>query len=762
MHSLRSPWVRVLSNRLRLFLSVSSTALLAGCGATTPTTSVTPPPPPPAQLVITVSSLPNGNIGQPYSAALSASGGQAPYTWSIRGQLPAGLALAPASGAISGTPTSAANAAALVVTATDSSNPVRSGSATLNLTVHASVSVSPQQAEAVIAQSISIQSITNDPTGVNWNASGAGCSGSSCGTFSSTNTLNGVATNWTAPASPGVYTLTAVSAGDGTTSATLTVAVTDLAGVSTSHYDLHRDGVNAQEYALTPALVSGANFGKLFSCTVDGAIYAQPLWAPQLTISGVKHNVIFVATQHDSIFAFDADSNTSPCTPLWSVSLIDTVHGGTSGETPVPGYGSDEQVGVGNGDIAPEVGVTGTPVIDPTTNTLYVVSKSMDATQTNFYQRLHAIDMTTGNEKFSGPAVIAATYPGTYGGGTVTTFSPRQQNQRAGLTLVNGTVYIAWGSHEDDPPFCGWVMGYDASTLAQKYVLNITPNTGGGGIWMDGDAPAADASGNLYMSSGNGIFDGNSSTGPSNDYSDSVFQLNGALAMQQYFTPSDEQTDEADDLDVSSAGSVLIDLPANGSNPTHLLVNGAKDGTYYIINRDNMGGFGNSSAWQLLYVGDGIFGTPAYWNNTLFVPANNLGVQAFAVNPQTARIVTSPSSVTPTTFSFPGTNPVISAMPDGSNGILWTINYSSYCTPRSKSCGPAVLHAYSATNLATELWNSSMNTANTAGYPVKYTVPTVANGHVYIGTRGNNIGGADNSTSIPGELDVYGILNPGS
>ncbi len=713
-------------------------------------------------LVISTSSLPNGNIGVAYSTTLAVTGGQTPYTWSLRGPLPAGLALAPATGIISGTPASAANAAALVLTATDSSTPPHSGSATLNLTILANVAVSTQQTAAVTTQSVAVQSTTNDPTGVNWSASGPGCSASSCGTFSSTNSLNGVATNWTAPSSPGVYTLTAVSAGDGTTSASLTIPVTDLSGVSTVHYDLHRDGVNSQEYALTPALVTGSTFGKLFSCTVDGAVYAQPLWAPQLTIGGTKHNVIFVATEHDSLFAFDADSNTSPCIPLWSVSLIDTGHGGTPGETPVPGYGSDEQVGVGYGDIAPEVGVTGTPVIDPATHTLYVVSKSMDSSQINFYQRLHAIDMTSGSEKFSGPAVISGTYPGTYGGGTTTTFNARQQNQRPGLTLMNGTIYIAWGSHEDDPPFCGWVMGYDATTLAQKFVLNVTPNTGGGGIWMNGAAPAADANGNLYLSTGNGIFDGNSLASPSNDYSDSILQLNSALGIQQYFTPTDEKTDEADDLDVSSAGTILIDLPANGSNATHLLVNGAKDGTYYIVNRDNMGGFGNSNAWQLLYLGAGIFSTPAYWDNTLYVPANNQAIQAYEMNPQTAKITSSPSSITPNTFGFPGTNPAISAMPDGSNAILWAINYNSYCTPRSKSCGPAVLHAYSATNLATELWNSSTNPANTAGYPVKYTVPTVANGHVYIGTRGNNIGGPDSSTSIPGELDVYGILIPGN
>lgn len=753
MHSPRLKWARVLSCRLRVFVGFPTAVLVAGCGNTTTT-----PPPPPLPLVITTSSLPNGNIGQPYAAALSVSGGQAPYTWTVRGTLPAGLALTSNSGVISGTPTSAAHAVAITLFATDSSKPIRTGSATLNLTINATVAVSTQQSAITANQSLAITSTTNDPAGVNWSASGPGCSVNNCGTFSSTSTPNGTATSWTAPSTPGLYTLTAVSAGDGTTSAVLTIPVTDLSGVSTVHYDLYRDGVNAHEYALTPAVVSGNTFGKLFSCTVDGAVYTQPLWEPQIAINGTKHNVIFVATEHDSLFAFDADSNSSPCTPLWSVNLIDTAHGGNPGETSVPDYGSNELVGAGYGDIAPEIGVTGTPVIDPSTQTLYVVTKSVDSTQTNFYQRLHAIDITTGAEKLSGPTTIAATYPGTYGGGSTTTFNSRQENQRAGLTLANGTIYIAWGAHEDDGPFCGWVMGYDATSLAQKFALNVAPNTGGAGIWMDGDAPAVDGNNNLYLSSGNGIFDGDSPTAPSNDYSDSILRLSGGLEVQQYFTPTDAQNDKANDLDFGSGGVLLIDLPANGSNPTHLVVNGGKDGTYYIVDRDHMGGFGNPNAWQFLYLGTGIFSTPAYWNNTLYAVANNESVQAFPMNPQTAKIAASPSSATPNTFGFPGTNPVISTMPDGSNAILWTIEYHSYCTPRSRACGPAILHAYSATNLTTELWNSNTNSANTAGYPVKYSVPTVANGRVYIGTRGNNIGGADNSTSIPGELDVYGIL----
>jgi hypothetical protein len=755
------PWLLVLCRRvffrgLKACVISGIAAALGGCGNMN---RIAAPPDPPSPLVVSAATLPEGSIGKPYSATLNCSGGTAPYKWTLSGNLPSGLTLNSAAGTISGTPTSGADAAALVVTATDSSAPAQSASLSLNLTVYASVSVSPQNAAAVVSQALTVMSNTNDPKGVNWSASGANCSGSSCGAFSSSMSLNGVATSWIAPATPGVYMLKAVSVGDGTTSASMTVGVTNLTGVSTVHYDLNRDGVNSQEYALTPALVNDSTFGKLFSCPVDGAVYAQPLWAPQLTIGSAKHNVVFVATQHDSLYAFDADSNSSPCTPLWQVSLIDTVHGAQPGETPVSSSGPNTLVGDGHGDIAPEIGVTGTPVIDPATQTLYVVSKSVDDTKTNFYQRLHAIDMTTGNEKLSGPVTIAATYPGTYDGGTTTTFSPRQQNQRSGLALANGTIYILWASHEIVQPYCGWVMGYDAATLKQEFVLNISPNAGEGGIWMGGAAPPVDASGDVFVSTGNGTFDANSSVPPNNDYGDSVLQMNHALSIEQYFTPSDQQNDAAVDLDLGSGGPTLIDLPANGSNPTHLLVTGAKDGTYYVVDRDNMGGYGNTNAWQLVYLGTGIVSTPAYWNNTLYLPADRASIQAYAVNPQTAKIASSPSSATPTAFGFPGTTPVISTAPSGSNAILWALDNTKYCTPQSSGCGPAVLHAYLPGNLATELWNSSTNAANSAGYAVKFTQPTVANGHVYIGTRGNNTGGAESSSSTAGELDVYGLLN---
>jgi hypothetical protein len=487
-------------------------------------------------------------------------------------------------------------------------------------------------------------------------------------------------------------------------------------------------------------------------------MYTQPLWVPNLTVAAVQHNIVLVATSNDSLYAFDADTNTTPCSPLWHANLLDAAHGGTAGEVPVPSSGVGHLVGAGDGDIQPEVGVVGTPVIDPTTNTLYVVSKSAIVSGPTFYQRLHAIDLTTGNEKFSGPVTIAATYPGSGDGGTITAFSARQQNQRPGLALANGVVYIAWASHEDATPYHGWVIGYNASTLAQVSVYNDTPNGTQGGIWMSGGAPAIDSSGNVYMITGNGSFDASNTAAPNNDYGDSFLKLTSSLAVSQYLTPSDQATDEVNDTDFGSGGAtILIDLPANGANPTHLVTGGGKDGALYLLNRDQMGGLGDANAWQRVVLGNGIFSTGAFWNSTLYVGTIHGPVQELSLSASTAKL-TAVAATTPTSFPFPGPTPSISSAPDDTNGIVWALDNSNYCTTQAPACGPAVLHAYAATNLGTELWNSTQGTGNAAGNAVKFTVPTVANGKVYVPTRGNNVGGADGSTSVSGELDVYGLL----
>ncbi|MGB7845950.1 MAG: hypothetical protein WBL63_10070 [Candidatus Acidiferrum sp.] len=677
---------------------------------------------------------------------------------------------APACGTLSGQTTTSVTYTAPVtvpanpvvtLTATSVRDSTKSASASITVTTSAAVSVaiSPKRAGLAITQALSVTAtVQNDVSaaGVTWSASGPACSGSACGTF--TNVTKTSAT-YVAPSTPGSYAITATSVADVTKSASNSIGVTDLSGVFTYHNNISRDGTNTHEFALIPALVSTTTFGKLFSCPADGAIYTQPLWLPNLTVAGSSHNVIIVATQHESLYAFDADA--SPCTILWHANLIDTAHGGTSGETSVPSSGTGALVGSGFGDISPEVGVTGTPVIDPATNTLYVVGKSVNAS-TQFFQRLHAIDLTTGNERVTPRSIDSSiSVPGT-GAGSVSgqvAFDPREENQRPGLALSNGVVYVAWASHEDHDPYHGWVIGFNASTLAlvANGIFNSTPNQVGtlsysrGGIWMSGGAPAVDSSGNVFFITGNGTFDANA--GGSN-YGDSVVKLSTAsgLSVADYFTPLDQATLDANDTDFGSgAATVLIDQPTGPV--THLLIGGGKQGNLFLLNRDNLGKFSSSTnnVVQTINLSNSIFATPAFWQNNLYV-AGVGPLKQFAFNATTGRFNGAPSSQSSTSYGFPGATPSLSSN-GTTNAIVWALDNTYYCTPQSPGCAATVLHAYDATNLATELWNSSQAAGNRdmAGHAVKFTVPTVANGKVYVGTRGND-------STVLGELEVYGLL----
>ena len=700
----------------------------------------------PAPLQITTSSpLPGGQVTVAYSVTLTATGGTSPYAWSVSaGTLPAGLTLSTA-GVLSGTPTTS-GPASFTVKVTDAA--AQTSTAAMQISIGLAISLSPIRGGIAVGQQLPLTAtVANDigTSGVSWTVSSGG-------------TLSGqtITTAIFSSASAGVYTITATSKADNTKTASATIGVTNLTGVFTFHNDLARDGSNLNEYALTTSTVAPATFGKLFSCPVDGAIYTQPLWFANVTIGGTKHNVVFVATQHESLYAFDADA--SPCVLLWQASLIDSNHGGTPGETSVPSGPTGGLVGAGTGDITPEVGVTGTPVIDPSTNTLYVVSKSViPSGSPTFFQRLHAIDVLTGNEKYAGPVTIGGTYPGTGDGGSITTFDPRQQNQRAGLTLVNGVVYIVWASHEDRSPYYGWVMGYNATTLAQTAILNVTPNVGYGGIWMGGGAPAADSSNNLYFITGNGIFDANNAAAPNNDYGDSFLKITSGLTVSDYATPSDQDQDNATDSDFGSGGAaMLLDQPL--SPAPHLVIGGGKDWYLYLVNRDAMGGYGDANAWQRINFGSQIFATGAFWNGQFYLAAVNAQLQNIAFDSTSGKFNLSTIVRSPNSFPFPGSTPSVSSS-GTTNGIVWALDNGSYCTLQTTAgCGPAVLHAYDATNIAIELWNSTMGTGNMAGNAVKFTVPTVANGKVYVGTRGNNTGGNTSSSSVPGELDVYGLL----
>jgi len=605
----------------------------------------------------------------------------------------------------------------------------------------AGLSISPKQA-AVVATSQTQQftaTVTGSSSAVTWTVDGTAGGSATVGTIST-------AGLYTPPATPGTHTIVATSSADTSKSASATIAVTDLPGVFTHHNDLARDGVNTQELALTPATVTSTTFGKRFSCAVDGAAYTQPLWVPALNVNGAVHNVIFVATQHDSVYAFDADA--SPCQQLWQAQLLAASRKGTSGETPVPAA----DVGNGFKDIQPEIGVTGTPVIDPATSTLYVVSKSEDLTGT-FFQRLHALDLASGNEKFSGPVDITATFTGTGDGssGGIISFNPQTEHQRSALALSNGIVYVAWASHEDKDPYHGWILGYNAATLAQVKVLNVSPDGSRTGIWMAGGAPAFDGAGNLYVTTGNGTFD-------ASDYGDSVLRIStsAALAVTDWFTPFNQAFLDTQDLDLGSSGVVL--LPDQSSAPTHLLVASGKQGQFYLINRDNMGAYCNGCASDTnvlqtfpAFQNLGSFwGVPAFWQNKLYLggtqepPGAGDKLKVFDFNPPTHSFTITPSSQSSTVYGYPGSTPSVSSQ-GTLGGILWSADVSAYGIP-APTQGPAVLHAYDATNLGTELWNSSQAASNRdqAGDAVKFSVPTVANGKVYLGTRT--------------EVEVYGLL----
>ncbi len=492
--------------------------------------------------------------------------------------------------------------------------------------------------------------------------------------------------------------------------------------------DNFRTGRNLAESMLTPATVTASNFGLQFTDAVDGQVYAEPLYAPTVQIpSQGTHNVVYVATENDSVYAFDADAE-GPA--LWHTSFIDPA----DGITPVPA--SD----LGCGDLTPWIGITATPVIDPATGTLYVVSK-VKLGPDSYQQQLHALDITTGHEQAHSPVTIEATVAGTGAasvGGQIS-FDPLYHQDRPALTLANGVVYLSFASHCDIGPYHGWILGYDETTLAQVVVYNTTPNGSEGGIWQSGCGPGVDTNGDLIAITGNGTFDVRASRV---DYGDSYLRLSpggGTLSVSDFFTPSNQLTLDENDLDLDSGGNLLLpDQP--GPNP-HLMVSAGKQGTLYVVNRDDMGGFNASPVpdqivQELASEVGGMFSTPAYWQGTVKSGLQNM-IYTIGVSDQPKMFVvasgliqTPPASIAGTfTFGFPGASPVISAN-GTTGGILWAINSSAY-----GSSGPAILYAFDATNLNTELYDSNQFSSDDPGPAVKFTVPTVANGAVYMGTQ---------------------------
>jgi hypothetical protein len=585
------------------------------------------------------------------------------------------------------------------------------------------VTLSPLRAALTLSQSAQFSASTANGQAITWSVDGVAGGNASVGTISGSGLYN-------PPATAGVHTVTATSA-DQTSSANATVAVTDLNGIYTYHADAARTGQNLHEYALTPSMLTSGNFGKRWSCPLDGEAYAQPLYVANLNIGGGTHNIVIVATMHDSVYAFDADS--SSCITYWKASFL------TAGATTIPSPDN------GCGDISPEYGITGTPVINPATNTLYLVAATKESG--NWVQRLHALNVATGADVTT-PTVISASV--TNKAGKTVAFSPLFENQRGGLALSGNGVYVIWGSHCDNGPWYGWMMRFDATSLAQTAYFNSAPDGGSAGIWMSGGAPAIDAEGSFYVSTGNGSFDDQGDTLPAHpggdDFGMSYLRLDpSTLTVKDFYTPSKEAGWSADDLDISSSGVTVLPDGTGPSGHPNVIVGSDKQGHLWMIDRTDMQEYNSTTNNVVQYLqlpgGAGVFSTMAYWNGTVYVVPNGFPVMALKLSngliPANSGNAVVPTSEGKDTFAFPGPSPMISASPGG-NAVVWALDNNA-----SQTGGVSILRAYDATNVGSELYSSATLAADKGGILIKFTLPVIANGHVYV--AGSN------------QLTVYGL-----
>lgn len=515
--------------------------------------------------------------------------------------------------------------------------------------------------------------------------------------------------------------------------------------VLTHHYDLAHSGANLQETALSTNNVNTNTFGLLYTRQVDDQIYAEPLVMTNVNIPGKGiHNVVIVATVNDTVYAFDAD-DPSVTAPYWTNSFINPPN------IVPPSHSDLSAIGACGGnyvDFSGNMGIVGTPTIDPTTGTIYLVARTKESGV--FIQRLHALDITTGEDRPNSPVVITATYSGTGAGssGGIITFDPERQNQRCGLSLINGVVYIAWSSHCDLGPYHGWILGYDASTLAQVAVYNDTPNGSNGGIWMSDDGVAADTNGNIFLSTGNGSVD----TGGGPDRGESFLKLvrsGSSLTVASWFTPYNWQTLENGDTDLGSGGFLLI--PG-----TSLAFSGGKQGVVYLVNRDKMGGLSSSTSdtnviQSFVVTSDQIHGGTVWWDG----PTNSYGyiwpastnLQQYRFDRTAGKFVLPAFAISPT--AAPGGQPggLLAVSANGTNagsGILWAVHQLN--GDANHNILPGILHAYDAQNVGRELWNSQLLPRDAVGNFAKFVPPTVANGKIYLAT-------------FSGQLDVYGLAS---
>jgi hypothetical protein len=602
-------------------------------------------------------------------------------------------------------------------------SPATVGTHTVTATSVADTSVSANAAVSLMSLTISPQTTSLTPSGtrqftatvqgttnnaVTWSVDGIPGGNSGVGTISTSGL-------YIAPATLGSHTITATSSALPTYSVNASVSIINAPNGSVSmltfHNDDVRDGANLAETVLNPSNVNSQQFGKLFSLPVDAQVYAQPLYTPNLTVSGVRHNVVFVATENDTVYAFDANNLSD--SPLWKQHLA----------TPVP---VNDQEG-----IKPLLGITATPVIDTSTGTMYVLTDGLENGHNVF--RLHALDVSSGNEKFGGPVVVTGTVTGSgwdSNNGQITLETSCYQRNGLALDPASNAVYISFGhcSH-------GWVLAYDKATLQQTAIVNVTPDGAGGGLW--GGTPAIDDStGDIYLITGVDLGD------PAPDYNDSEMRLQASnLAILDYFKPSNEVYLRDNDADFGSGSPIL--MPDNPSQYPHELIGGGKDGRIFVIDRDNMGGYQQTDhVIQEVQTGtqqyDNNFSTPTLWNNTIYYHCAQDVVKAYSWDPSTGLIST--SYISKGTVEYGGHGATSSLSANGtSDGLLWEIDATA------AGSGPAVLHAYDPTNLAQQLYSSSQaGGRDTAGTAVKFTVPTVADGQVFVGTAT--------------EVDVYGLL----
>jgi hypothetical protein len=488
--------------------------------------------------------------------------------------------------------------------------------------------------------------------------------------------------------------------------------------VLTWHNNNARNGLDSSETHLTLSNVKSSTFGKLFTISVGALVDAQPLYVSAVSIGGVTHNLLVVAAENGFVYGFDADNGAK----LWQRSTP------KAGETV-----SDKR---GCGQVTPTIGVTATPVITRPTGAnpvIYVVAMSKDSSG-NYHQRLHALDATTGAELYKGPKEITAQYPGTgdnSSNGNVI-FDPSQYKERPGLLLVNGVVYLAFSSHCDIRPYTGWIMGYNATTLAQTTVLNLTPNANDGAIWNSGAGMAADGSGNIFLLEANGVFDTtlNAAGFPSEgDYGNAFLKLTttgGKLAVADYFVMDNQDSENPADTDLGSGGGLLVSLSDSTGKTWNLMVGAGKDSNLYIVNRGGMGKYNanTNNIYQELsaVLPGGIWSSPAYFNGKLYYTPVNSPMLAFQF--KNAKLQPAAVATTTHSFNYPGATPSISAN-GTANGIVWVAEHAN----------PAVLHAYNATTLA-EIYNSNqaVNSRDHFGAGNKFMTPTIANGKVYIQT----------------------------